>query len=106
MLGKALDAFLDSPLSGIVPWALMAILAGPGRYEIAVWGALGFSLLVLALDRRRNIPVRVLEMLGVSFFVVLALSGWWPPKGRKSGWRCGQGRSRMRPWLSSRWSAC
>lgn len=84
MLGKTLDAFLDSPLSGIVPWALMAILAGPGRYEIAVWGALGFSLLVLALDRRRNIPVHVLEMLGVSFFVVLAAVGLVASRGQKT----------------------
>lgn len=84
VLGKALDAFLDSPLSGIVPWALMAILAGPGRYEIAVWGALGFSLLVLALDRRRNIPVHVLEMLGVSFFVVLAAVGLVASRGQKT----------------------
>lgn len=84
VLGKALDAFLDSPLSGIVPWALMAILAGPGRYEIAVWGALGFSLLVLALDRRRNIPVHVLEMLGVVFFVVLAAVGLVASRGEKT----------------------
>lgn len=84
VLGKALDAFLDSPLSGIVPWALMAILAGPGRYEIAVWGALGFSLVVLALDRRRNIPVHVLEALGVAFFVVLAAVGLVASRGQKA----------------------
>ncbi|ODR24645.1 hypothetical protein [Mycolicibacterium porcinum] len=84
MPGKALDAFLDSPLSGIVPWALMAILAGPGRYEIAVWGALGFSLLVLALDRRRHIPVHVLEGLGVAFFVVLAAVGLVASSGQKA----------------------
>jgi hypothetical protein len=84
VLGKALDAFLDSPLSGIVPWALMAILAGPGRYEIAVWGALGFSLLVLALDRRRNIPVHVLEVFGVAYFVVLAAVGLVASSGQKT----------------------
>ncbi|MCV7066626.1 hypothetical protein H7H51_14565 [Mycolicibacterium farcinogenes] len=75
MLGKALDAFLDSPLSGIAPWALMAILAGPGRYEIAVMSALGLSLSVLALTWRRSIPVHVLEVLGVAYFVVLAAVG-------------------------------
>lgn len=84
MLGKALDAFLDSPLSSIVPWALMAILAGPGRYEIAVWGALGFSLLVLVLDRCRNIPVHVLELLGVGFFVILAAVGLVASSGQKA----------------------
>ncbi|SEP71136.1 hypothetical protein SAMN04488583_0817 [Mycobacterium sp. 88mf] len=84
MLGKALDAFLDSPLSGILPWALMAILAGPGRYEIAVSGALGFSLLVLVLDRRRNIPVHVLEALGVTFFVALAAVGLVASRGQKT----------------------
>lgn len=84
VLGKALDAFLDSPLSGILPWALMAILAGPGRYEIAVTGALGLSLLVLLLTWRRNIPVHVLEGLGVGYFVLLALVGLSASSGQKA----------------------
>lgn len=84
VLGKALDAFLDSPLSGILPWALMAILAGPGRYEIAVMGALGISLLVLVLTWHRNIPVHVLEALGVAYFVVLAAIGLVASSGQKT----------------------
>ncbi len=84
VLGKALDAFLDSPLSGIVPWALMAILAGPGRYEIAVTGALAISLLVLVLTWRRGIPVHVLEGLGVAYFVVLAAIGLVATSGQKA----------------------
>ncbi len=27
---RALDGFLRSPLAGIAPWALLAILSGPG----------------------------------------------------------------------------
>ncbi|CRZ16613.1 hypothetical protein [Mycolicibacterium neworleansense] len=84
MLGKALDAFLDSPLSGILPWALMAILAGPGRYEIAVMSALGISLLILGLTWRRHIPVHVLEVLGVAYFVVLAAVGLVATSGQKA----------------------
>ncbi|WKG04230.1 hypothetical protein [Mycolicibacterium sp. HK-90] len=84
MLAKALDAFLDSPLSGIAPWALMAILAGPGRYEIAVTSALGLSVLVLVLTWRRDIPVHVLEGLGVAYFVVLAVVGLVASSGQKA----------------------
>ncbi|MDH6198218.1 hypothetical protein M2272_004877 [Mycobacterium frederiksbergense] len=84
MLGKTLDAFLDSPLSGLVPWALMAILAGPGRYEIAVAAALGLSLLVLVLTWRRSIPLHVLEMVGVAYFVLLAAVGLVASSGEKA----------------------
>lgn len=84
MLGKALDAFLDSPLSGITPWAFMAMLAGPGRYEFAVIVALGFSLVVLGLSWLRGIPVHVLEVVGVSYFVVLAAIGLVVSDGTKS----------------------
>ncbi|WP_083653992.1 hypothetical protein [Mycobacterium sp. GA-1841] len=84
MIGKALDAFLDSPLSGVMPWALMAILAGPGRYEIAVLGALGVTVLVLLLAWRRNIPVHVLEGLGVTYFVGLAAVGLVASSGQKA----------------------
>ncbi|WP_396935554.1 hypothetical protein [Mycolicibacterium sp.] len=84
MLGKTLDAFLDSPLSGIGPWALMAILAGPGRYEVAVLGALAISLVVLVLSRHRGITVHVLEVFGVSYFVLLALIGLAASSGTKA----------------------
>ncbi|MHA3024037.1 hypothetical protein ACXPWS_27655 [Mycobacterium sp. BMJ-28] len=72
---RLLDQFLDSPFSGLAPWVWMAMLAGPGRFEMAVAGALVVSLLVLALCWRRAIPVHVIEFLGVSYFVALAVIG-------------------------------
>lgn len=84
VLGKTLDAYLDSPLSATTPWALMAMLAGPGRYEIAVISALGFSSVVLGLCWRRGIPVHVLEVFGVTYFIALAAIGLGVSDGTKT----------------------
>lgn len=67
--------FLDSPYSGLAPWVWMAMMAGPGRYEVAVSGALGISAVVLVMCWRRAIPVHVIEFLGVSYFVLMAIIG-------------------------------
>lgn len=75
MFGRLLNQFLDSPLSGMTPWVLVAMLSGPGRFEPAVSGALGVSLMVLVLSWRRGITVHVIEFFGVSYFVVLAIIG-------------------------------
>lgn len=79
MLGKhgarLLDQFLDSPFSGLAPWVWMALLAGPGRFEMAVSGAVAVSVLILAMCWQRGIPVHVIEFLGVSYFVALAIIG-------------------------------
>lgn len=72
---RLLDRFLDSPFSGLAPWVWMAMLAGPGRFEVAVSGALAVSLLILAMCWQRGIPVHVIEFLGVSYFVMLAIVG-------------------------------
>jgi hypothetical protein len=72
---RLLDRFLDSPFSGLAPWVWMAMLAGPGRFEVAVSGALAVSVLILAMCWQRGIPVHVIEFLGVSYFVLLAIIG-------------------------------
>lgn len=76
--------FLDSPFSGLAPWVWMAMLAGPGRFEVAVSGALAVSALVLTMCWQRGIPVHVIEFLGVSYFVVLAIIGLHASSGTKA----------------------
>jgi hypothetical protein len=80
MLGKhgarLWDRFLDSPFAGLAPWVWMAMLAGPGRFELAVSGALTISVLVLVMCWRRGVPVHVIEFLGVGYFVLMAIVGW------------------------------
>lgn len=69
------DRLLRSPLSGLAPWALMSVLAGPGRFEEAVVAGLVFSLVVLWASWRRGLVVHVLEWFGVGYFAALAVAG-------------------------------
>jgi len=73
--GSVIDAFLDSPLSGIAPWVLFSLFATPGRYEEAVCAALGLTLLMLWVGSRRGISIHSLEVFGVAFFAILAVVG-------------------------------
>jgi len=73
--GSVIDAFLDSPLSGIAPWVLFSLFATPGRFEEAVCAALGLTLLMLWIGSRRGISVHSLEVFGVAFFTILAVVG-------------------------------
>jgi hypothetical protein len=71
--GSVIDAFLDSPLSGIAPWVLFSLFATPGRFEEAVCAALGLTLLMLWIGSRRGISVHSLEVFGMAFFAILAV---------------------------------
>lgn len=70
-----LDGFLKSPFAGIAPWALLSILSAPGRFEIAVASALGFSVLVMLVGLARGIKVHSLEVFGAVFFAAVGLAG-------------------------------
>ncbi len=73
--GSFIDGYLNSPVSGIAPWVLFAVLSSPGRFEVAVCSALGLSLLTLWASSRRGIGVYALDVVGVVFFIVLAVVG-------------------------------
>jgi hypothetical protein len=73
------DAYVKSPLAGIAPWVLLAVVSGPGRFEEAAAAALGLSLLTLWVGHRRGVPVHALEVFGAAFFVVLAILGLAAP---------------------------
>lgn len=42
-----IDDYVKTPLSGIAPWVLLAVVSGPGRFEEAASAALGLTLLTL-----------------------------------------------------------
>lgn len=65
---KFIDGLLRSPLSGIAPWILMAIVSGPGRFGEAAAAALGLTLIVLWIGNRRGIRVHSLEVFGAAVF--------------------------------------
>ncbi|WP_137722975.1 hypothetical protein [Prescottella subtropica] len=72
---KFLDGYLKSPLSGIAPWILMAVLSAPGRFEEAVCAALGLTLLTMWLGTRRGVRIHALDTFGALFFAALAVVG-------------------------------
>lgn len=74
-VGGVLDGFLKSPFSGIAPWVLLSVLSTPGRFEVAVCVALGFTLAMMWIGSRRGIKVHALEIFGAVFFVILAVIG-------------------------------
>jgi hypothetical protein len=72
---RIVDAFLNSPLAGIAPWILMALFSGPGRFEEAVSGALGLSLLFFIAARSKRHSIKLLELFDIVFFGALAIVG-------------------------------
>lgn len=72
---KLVDGYVRSPLAGLAPWILMAVVVGPGRFEEAASAALGLTLLTLWVGKRRGVPVHALEVFGAVFFGVLAVLG-------------------------------
>jgi hypothetical protein len=74
-----IGGYLKSPFSGIVPWVLMSVVSGPGRFEEAASAALGLMLLTLWAGSRRGIRVHLLETFGAAFFGVLAILGLVAP---------------------------
>jgi hypothetical protein len=73
--GSVVDAFLDSPLSGITPWVVFSLFSTPGRFEEAVCVALGLTLLMSWVGSRRGISIHSLEVFGVAFFAILVVVG-------------------------------
>lgn len=74
-MNSAIDGYLKSPFSGIVPWIVMAVLNSPGRFEEAVCFALALSLLTIWGTRRCGRSIYPLDIFGVAYFVVLAAIG-------------------------------
>lgn len=68
-----MDSFLDSPISGLAPWIMLSVLAGPGRSEETLSAAFGFSLLMLWASRRRGDRLHSLPVFSVAYFGVLLL---------------------------------
>lgn len=70
-----IDAFLESPLSGLAPWIAMSLIVGPGRFEEAASIALGMSILFLVLGHRKGGRVKMMELFDVAYFAVIAAIG-------------------------------
>jgi hypothetical protein len=71
--GRKLDDFLESPVAGLSPWILMAVIEGPARFELAAAAALGVAVVVAVLGWIRGTSPKLLEILDVAFFAGLTL---------------------------------
>lgn len=76
---KFVDGYVKSPFAGLAPWILMAVVAGPGRFEEAASAALGLALLTLWVGSRRGVRVHALEVVTIGYFGVLAVLGLVAP---------------------------
>ncbi len=72
---RFIDTLLQSPFAGLTPWIVMALLAGPGRFEESVSTALGLSILFIYLSHRRGGSFKPLELFDVAYFGTLAVIG-------------------------------
>jgi hypothetical protein len=77
---KLIDGYVRSPVAGLAPWILHAMVVGPGRFEEAASAALGLALLTLWVGMRRGVPVHALDVFGVALFGVLAILGLAGPQ--------------------------
>ena len=73
---RFIDTFLQSPLAGLTPWIVMALLSGPGRFEESVSAALGLSILFIYLRHKRGASLKPLELFEVAYFGTLAVVGF------------------------------
>ncbi|QGV80720.1 hypothetical protein [Streptomyces ficellus] len=66
---------MNSSITGMSPWILFSLLAGPGRYQLAAGLALATAVLLLLVRHR---PI-FLEAAGLVFFAVLTVLGMIAP---------------------------
>ena len=73
---RFIESLLESPLAGLSPWIVMALLSGPGRFEESVCAALGLSIFLIYLRNRRGGSFKPLELFEVAYFGTLAVIGF------------------------------
>ncbi|MFE7774786.1 hypothetical protein ACFU5O_12940 [Streptomyces sp. NPDC057445] len=75
--GKWLAGALDSPVVGMAPWIIFSILAGPGRFGLAVGLALAVSVVMVVAGRilHPGTSLKILEVADVVVFTALAIVG-------------------------------
>mgnify|MGYP006876033721 CR=1 FL=1 len=69
------DSFLRSPLAGLAPWIVMAMVTGPGRFEEAASAAFGLSLVFFLAGLRRRHSIKLLEIFDLVFFGAMCIVG-------------------------------
>ncbi|MFE3602467.1 hypothetical protein [Streptomyces sp. NPDC059142] len=75
--GRETARLLDSPVLGLLPWIIFAVVVGPGRFELGVGLSLACAVAVVLAGRiwRPHGSWKLLEVCDVAFFGVLAVVG-------------------------------
>lgn len=68
-----IDKLLKSPLVGLSPWIVYALVEGEGRLELSAAIAFGAALLILLVGWLRGSSPKLLEYTDVVFFGALAI---------------------------------
>lgn len=72
---KKVRDFINGPIGGLAPWIAMSLLAGPGRFELAVGVAFAISLIVVAVGRAGGGSWKILELCDITFFTLIGILG-------------------------------
>jgi hypothetical protein len=80
-----LRGLLTNPIVGFAPWIAVAVIEGPGRYELAMGVALGVAVLTTAAGPLVQIRPKLLDLVAIVFFAAMLVAGQVVgPAGR--GW--------------------
>ena len=66
---------INGPIGGLAPWIAMSLLAGPGRFELAVGVAFAISLVVVIVGRMGGGSWKILELSDITFFTLVGILG-------------------------------
>lgn len=69
-------ALVDSPFAGILPWVVMSVISGPGRFEIATGLALALSLVFLVISHHKGSRLKAFEVFDLAFFAAFFALGF------------------------------
>lgn len=63
-----IDRFLANPITGFLPWIVLAVIEGPGRIALACAVALSLSVLFLVIEKVRGSSPKALSFVDVAAF--------------------------------------
>ncbi len=72
---KKVRDVINGPIGGLAPWIAMSLLAGPGRFELAVGVAFAISLVVVGVGRAGGGSWKILELSDITFFTLVGILG-------------------------------
>ena len=72
---KKIRDSINGPIGGLAPWIAMSLLAGPGRFELAVGVAFTISLVVVLVGRASGGSWKILELANMTFFTLVGILG-------------------------------